>query len=198
MSNAILPMFPGLAWGVSKAPQFTTRVQVAASGRELRANFSAYPKYTFKLAYEVLRRQEYEQLLGFFLARRGSWDSFLFTDPDDNRASNQLLGAGDGNRTRFQLLRTLGGFVEPVENVNAITTVTAGGVVQYPGTHYNLSPTGILLFRSAPLLGAEVRWSGSFYYRCRFTTDVTEYNKFMTELWDMKRLELIGATGNKV
>lgn len=198
MSNAILPVFPGLAWGVSKAPQFHTRVQTATSGRELRCSYTAYPKYTFQLAYEVLRPQEYQQLLGFFLARRGSWDSFLFRDPDDCTANRQVIGIGDGQRTRFPLLRALGGFVEPVENVDAVQAVLLDEVPLQRGSQYALTGDGVVMLASAAPAGSVLRWSGSFYYRCRFGSDISEYRQFMSQLWELKRLEMIGATGNKV
>lgn len=198
MSNAVFPSFPGLAWGVVKAPQFTTRIQRAASGREWRASLTAYPVYTFRLSFEFLRASEFQQLLGFMLARRGAWDSFLFTDPDDNTVTDYRIGTGDGNRTQFQLLRPCGGFIEPVENVNILSAVKAGGVARVAGSGYSVTPTGIVVFNPAPAAGQAVTWSGSYYYRCRFKDDALDFSQFMEQLWELKRCELIGATGNKV
>lgn len=198
MSNAIFPTFPGLAWGVVKAPQFTTRIQRAASGRELRASLTAYPTYTIRLSFEFLRADEFQQLLGFFLARRGAWDSFLFTDPDDCQVTDYRIAAGDGNRNLFQLLRPCGGFIEPVENVNTITEVKVGGVAKIQGKDYTVTPSGILVFNPAPGPGQDVTWTGSYYYRCRFKDDSADFSKFMQQLWEFKKCELVGATGNKV
>lgn len=198
MSNAIFPTFPGLAWGVIKAPQFTTRIQRAASGRELRASLTAYPTYTFRLSFEFLRVSEFQQLLGFFLARRGAWDSFLFTDPDDNSVADYQIGTGDGNRTQFQLLRPCGGFIEPVENVNVIDAVKVDGVPRTPNVDYTVTSTGIVVFNPAPAVGQAVTWSGSYYYRCRFKDDAADFSQFMKQLWELKKCELVGATGNKV
>jgi hypothetical protein len=39
----VFPALPGLAWGVTKAPTFQTRIQRAVSGRELRALDYPYP-----------------------------------------------------------------------------------------------------------------------------------------------------------
>ncbi len=90
MSNAVYPTLTGLTFNVKKSPQFHTETQRAVSGMEARAAFMAYPLWTFGLSYDMLRRgtfqgaayTEFDNLVGFFAARRGSYDSFLFTDPE--------------------------------------------------------------------------------------------------------------------
>jgi hypothetical protein len=118
MSDAIFPSLPGLKWGTVKKPIWSTKIQKSASGREARASFYSYPIYQFTLSYEVLRGQsgmpELQTLLGFFNARQGSFDSFLYEDIDDNTATDQQFGTGNGSTTVFQLIRSLGGNVEPV------------------------------------------------------------------------------------
>lgn len=122
MSNAVFPTFAGLKWGSTRTPIHKTAVKETPSGREYRFSFMSSPRYLYKLSYEVLREttgySELQQLLGFFNARKGSFDSFLFTDPDDNAVTAQVFGVGDGATTAFQLVRTLGGAVEPVYDVN--------------------------------------------------------------------------------
>ena len=120
MSNAIFPTLPGLQWDVKKTPQWSTKVQQSAGGKELRASYFSYPIYKYTLAYDVLRQvsafQELQTLAGFFSARQGKYDSFLFQDPNDNAvpfASDTFpthgFGAGDGSTTAFQLQRTAAG-----------------------------------------------------------------------------------------
>ncbi len=127
MSNSVLPDLPGLKWGQKKTPVFSTRIQRTTSGREARAAFYQYPIYVFDLSYEVLRddtlHNELKQLLGFYLTRQGAFDSFLYQDPSDYQASNQVIGTGDGNTVAFQMVRNYGAgnaiFVEPILNVQA-------------------------------------------------------------------------------
>jgi uncharacterized protein (TIGR02217 family) len=129
MSNEVFPSLPGLKWNQAKTPVFSTRIQRSTSGREAAAAFYQYPVYTFDLSYEVLRddtlHNELKQLLGFYLARQGAFESFLYRDPSDYQASNQVIATGDGNTLAFQMIRTYGAgnatFVEPILNIQQPT-----------------------------------------------------------------------------
>lgn len=197
MSNAVLPDLPGIAWPVTKKPTFATKTQTAVSMRELRYREAAYPVYEIGLTFEFLRPDEFEQLCGFFLLRNGSFDSFLWIDKDDCSVTDQALGTADGSRTQWQLVRSFGGFVEPVENVNVISAIKVAGVTQ-SASAYTITSTGLLVFVTPPAAGSAIAWSGTFYYRCRFLDDSADFSKFMAGLWELKKLDLKGATGNKV
>jgi hypothetical protein len=127
VSNALFPTLPGLEWNVTRKPEFSTRIQRTASGKELRGAFWSYPIWHFNLSYAVLRQvgatskasqagfvDELQTLGGFFLARQGSYDSFLYSDPTDNAVTNQTFAAGDDVTTAFTLARAWGGFIEPI------------------------------------------------------------------------------------
>lgn len=118
MSDALFPTLPGLKWGVVKTPSYSTANLRAASGRSTRGSFQAYPAWRFTLSYEFLRGgngyDELQELVGFFNARRGGWDTFLYRDPSDYTVTDQALGVGDSVTTEFRFVRSLGGFVEPV------------------------------------------------------------------------------------
>lgn len=192
MSNAIFPTFPGLKWGTVKKPIWSTRIQKATSGRELRASFYSYPVYQFSLSYEVLRGNalgEIQQLIGFFNARQGSFDSFLYEDPDDNSATDQSFGVGNGTRTQFQLVRTMGGFVEPVLALNGTPTIKVNGSVVSTG--FTINSTGLVTFSTPPANGATLTWSGNFYYRVRFVQDSNEFEQFLKQLWQARKVEFI-------
>ncbi len=204
MSNAVFPVLPGLTWNVVRQPEFRTKVQSAVSGREIRLAFMSSPMYTFKMGYEVLRQggafNELKTLGGFFLNRLGSFDSFLYTDPTDSSVTAASFGAGNGTTLQFQLVRPYGpagsAFVEPVENLNGAPAIYKDGVLQTTG--YTVGDTGIVTFATAPSAGVQLTWTGSFYYRVRFKQDVAEFNNFMKDLFDLKKMELYGATSNKV
>lgn len=87
MSNSVFPSFPGLDVSVKRTPFFETSIQKSRSGKELRASWSATPRYAYKLKFNVLRSvaalQEVQTLMTFFETHRGRWDSFLFNDPYD-------------------------------------------------------------------------------------------------------------------
>lgn len=195
MSNAIFPTLPGLKFGVSRTPTWSTSKKVSVAGREFRAANMLYPIYRYKLQYEFLRDirsgvDELRTLVGFFNARQGSFDSFLFNDPDDNTVAGQSIGTGNGSTTQFQLARTFGGATDPVYDVNGTASIYKAGVLQTVGTHYTISATGLVVFGTAPAAGQAITWSGSYYWRVRFEQDAEEFEKFMQQLWSTKSIEL--------
>ena len=202
MGQAVFPTLAGLTWSVTKTPQFKTQIRRSVSGSELRAAFMSYPTYTFQLSYDVLREAvayaELQNIMGFFKQRQGSYDSFLFTDPTDNSVAQQSFGTGDGAATTFQLVRNYGGYIEPIMNVNAAPSIYVNGSLQTLTTHYTISSTGLVTFVTAPGAGLSITWSGTFYYRVRFNNDSADFENFMYQLWSLKKLELYGATGNKI
>lgn len=193
MSNAVYPTLPGLSFGVVRSPIWNTITKLSTSGREYRAARYTTPLYKYTLSYEFLRSAstyaELQTLVGFFNARRGSFDSFLFTDPDDNSVTAQLIGTGNGALTQFQLLRQFGGFSEPVYDLNGSPSVYVSGTLKTLGTDYTLSASGLITFSAALATGAAVTWTGSFYRRCRFLQDSLEFSKFMNLLWEAKKVE---------
>ena len=202
MSNAVYPTLAGLSWNSTKTPLFSTKVQTSVNLTELRASMSSAPIYDIVLAYDLLRDNstfdELHTILGFFMARYGSWDSFLYLDPDDNLATSQSFGIGDGTTTVFQLQRSLGFFAEKVCNLLGAATLYVGGVLQTSG--YTINATGLVTFTVAPANGQALTWSGSYYYRCRFDDAATPFalNQFMTKLWELKAVQFRGTLGQKL
>ncbi len=197
MSQAVFPSMPGLKWGSVKTPMWSTKIQRTASGRELRAAYYSAPLYKISLSYEVLRSgdpAELQAMVGFFNARKGSFDSFLYTDPEDHTVVNQGFGIAAAGQTRYQLVRTYGGFVEPVlapqlTGVGAVS-IAVNGVAQTVGTHYTLGVDGLVTFVAPPLAGQVLSWSGEFYYRVRFAQDSVDFERFLYQLWSLKKVEL--------
>ena len=193
MSDLVYPVLPGLMFGATKAPIWSTVLKTAASGREYRASLFQVPRYRYTLQYEFLRDQvaytELPTLLSFFNQVGGNWDSFLFSDPDDNAVTAQAFGIGDGTTLVFQLVRTLGSFVEPVYCPQAGASIYVNGTLTGGATVS--TATGLVTFTTAPAGGAALTWSGSSYWRCRFDLETLEFSKFMQDLWDAKRVTLI-------
>lgn len=196
MSNAIFPTLPGLTWSSTKASQFSTRIQRSVSGRELRAAYYSTPIWKFSLSYEFLRadaRQELQQLIGFFNARQGSFDSFLYFDPTDNACSKQIFNIGDGVTSRFKLSRNLGGFVEPISALRTLSSIQYDGVNVSANTYTANMSDGTVTFVPPPPAGTVLSWTGEFYFRVRFAQDTTEFENFMHNLWSAKKVELVSA-----
>lgn len=196
-----LPVFPsnlpGLEWNVSKVQLNSTRVLTARSGLECRAQDWSYGKYKFMLSYSVLRAatayQELQTLLGFCLQQAGQFAPFVYSDPTDNSVTGQGLGTTDGVTTQYPLVRSIGGFAEPVLYANAVTTVYLNGVAQSGGS-WSLVQTGrygndTIQFNSAPTTGQTVTADFTYYFVCRFLQDDPEFVNFQNQFWEMKKLE---------
>jgi Conserved hypothetical protein 2217 (DUF2460) len=107
MSNAIYPTVKGLTWTVLKTPKFNSIVQSAANKTEVRIAQTQNPTYTWELIYEWLYdyfnspnntmpyspQTDFRTMLGFFLARKGMFDDFLFDDPSDDWVGPQTWKA---------------------------------------------------------------------------------------------------------
>lgn len=202
MSNAILPTLPGLAWDITAAPNFSTKVHRALSGYEVRAAFMVYPLWSFKLKFELLRdnlaNNELKTLIGFFNARQGQFDSFLYSNPADSAVVAMQFGVGTGSQFVFQLSRGYGGYAEPVNNLNGSPQIYVNGVLKTLTTDYTISATGLVTFVTSPANGLVITWTGSFYYRCRFLSDAIEPSQFMKNLYSLSKLDFIGSPINKV
>ena len=195
MSTAIFPALVGLGWSVKRSPMWKTRVQEAISGKETRIADWSFPRWRWELAYDFLRgdvsHAEFQALAGFFNQRQGMFDNFLYQDADDFSATGQLIGVGDGTTRAFQLVRALGGFIEPIIAPNIVSNVYLGGIVQSPSAYTVDSTTGIVTFASAPAAAAVASADFTFYFRCRFIDDSMDFEKFMSQLWRAKKLALI-------
>src|SRR5208337_1606517 len=128
MSNAVYPAFPALKFSVNKT-QISGRMlmQESISGKELPIALwgLGFPRYQIDLTYDfVYSRQKWaaanqypvassniydtvtndmDALRGFIMARQGMYDTFLFSDPDEDPVVQGIFGTGTGSATLFQL-----------------------------------------------------------------------------------------------
>lgn len=185
---------PGLSIQVTKSPRFRTNISEAASGDEVRYSQAEYPRWDFELSYEFLEDRtgadsSLKTLLGFFLARQGSFEAWLFKDPDDYKAEESLCGVADGVTTEFPLRRSMGGYHEligQVDNVNPIQ-VFVDNVLIDPDDYSIVLPNS-LVFDSAPASGGIITASFQFFYVCRFNEDRLDFEKFADQLWNLQTM----------
>ena len=130
------PVLAGQGWSVHKRPTFSTRVASHVSGREVRRSLYAGTLYEYEVTFDGLAlerrssarwqasaRASLQTLLGFYLTCQGQFGTFLYTDPSDNTVKGQAIATGDGATTAFTMVRSIGGFTEPVSWVTAISNV---------------------------------------------------------------------------
>jgi hypothetical protein len=106
MSNALFPTVKGLTLPVLKTAEFSTIVQPAPDGAEVRIpqmenplwHFTLVFDYVYDTFYSANNTQAYapytdlQTLVGFYGARRAKFDSFLFFDPSDYTADGLRSG----------------------------------------------------------------------------------------------------------
>jgi hypothetical protein len=147
MGNAVFPTFPGVDWNVKRTPTFRTLMSTAANGYTVRVPMLTDPMWTFECSFEFLRddsHDELNQLLGFFLARQGAWDSFLLDlgsltqNPLDSAVTDQPLTIDANNCA--PLVRTLGisQYNETLYELNGTPVIKLNGTPLVAGTDYTL------------------------------------------------------------
>ncbi|MDC4552740.1 DUF2460 domain-containing protein [Acinetobacter baumannii] len=217
MSNVLFPELPGLEWDASITPMFNTKIMTSINGRELRASFQAAPKYEISLSYAFLRenkgRKELQQLQGFYLERRGAFDSFLYKMPDDNQFDCTFVG--DGATTSFQLYKDMYTSQLPLGNTEEqmVGEVDPNMWNQTPvkpmwdantskpmwnAATAKITSDGKYILSQPLEAGIEITISGTYFYRCRFKDDTQQYVNFMHKLWKANKVEFIGSLGTKI
>jgi uncharacterized protein (TIGR02217 family) len=179
-----------------------SNVLTAISGKETTIAYQNAPRYQWELSWSLLRSglrhgtvyDEYQELIGFFNTMRGPFDSFLFTDPDDNSVTLGQIGTADGTTTAFQLIRTLGGFSEPVLAPNVVTSVLVNGVLVNPADYsvavWGADAPGVVTFDVAPVAGA-ITSTFTYYWPCRFVEKNMTIRRFMNQMYEGQSVKII-------
>ena len=165
-------------------PQRRTEIIPLTSGREERNAVWAGSRRRWDAAPGVRSLDDLAALTAFFEERRGRLHAFRFADPLDHKSctpsaepalTDQTLGAGDGGRTDFQLIKTYGG--GPTAWTRDITHPVAGSVLVAvdgaPAT-FTLQEGGVVTLDSAPAPGASVTAGYRFDTPARFDSDRLE------------------------
>ncbi|WP_336932390.1 DUF2460 domain-containing protein [Acinetobacter bereziniae] len=213
MSDELFPELPGLEWGLTKTPIFNTKIMTSVNGRELRASYQAVPKYEISMSFAFLRenkeRDELQQLEGFYLDRRGSFDSFLYKMPDDNQFTCTVIG--DGKSKKLQLFKSIGSRQELISHTkpqlsedplmwNSVSSQKMWSISKNDMWNllFGIGKDGFVELPTPLALGQQLTISGTFYYRCRFKDDEQQYTNFMSKLWKASKVEIIGSLGKKI
>ena len=191
------PVLTGQAWSVHKRPTFSTRVASHVSGREVRRSNFANTLYEFEVTYDGLASTAapalaglgtLQTLMGFYLACQGQFGTFLYIDPTDSVVRGQVIATGDGLTTSFTMVRSLGGFSEPVGWVTALSAVYFGGTAQ-AASGYALATPNALTFTNAPAAGTIITADFAYAFVCRFLDDQEDFENIMFGLWQLQSLK---------
>jgi hypothetical protein len=210
---------PGLAYSKVRRPKFATGVQTHQSGGETRVGYWSEPLWEWDLTYEVLRDgfrggrawDELLQIEGLFLASSGALSGFRFRDDDDHAATRTLVGASDGTTTTFTLKRYRGSFAGGGLQPLGLETIGVLDTAQPFNLYFQALPDPIdpndpvygyaldtsvpknqtLVFHTAPSAGHTFVCDMSWFFYARFGTDSLDFEKFLHQLWALKKVTLV-------
>jgi len=163
--------------GAQGGPKFQTSIVALGNGAEQRNSDWSRTRSSWDLSYGVQYKEDVQEIVDFFYARRGKARGFRFKDWFDYQAVDQALGTGDGVKTAFQLVKNYTSVVTYVRKITrpvaGTTVVKVNGVVVSATVNVN---TGVATLLTAPALGAVVSASFDFDFPARFDTDELRLN----------------------
>lgn len=179
-----------IALGARGGPERRTDIVTLGSGREHRNARWAHSRRRYDAGYGVKTLDVLATAVSFFEERRGRLHGFRWRDRLDDRscapsaapsALDQSLGAGDGVRASFQLVKTYGGAFAPW--VRTIAKPVSGSVrmavngVEAAGAAFVVDhTTGLVTFAAehVPSDGAVVTAGYLFDVPVRFDVDALD------------------------
>lgn len=207
MSNFHEILFPvDISLNSEGGPTRRTDIVALVSGHEERNSPWAGSRRRFNAGYGVKSIDDIEDVIAFFEARRGRLYGFRFADPFDHKScrvaetpggEDQLLGAGDGAATDFQLVKRYASgaasYARDIKKpVAGSVLVSVDGAAQTSGADFSVDDTGgVISFTAPPAPGAVVTAGFSFDTPVRFDTDELRINLAAFKAGDIPSIPLI-------
>jgi uncharacterized protein (TIGR02217 family) len=177
-----------LAFGSTGGVERRTEIVTLGSGFERRSTPWALGRRRYLIGANLRSLDDMAALTGFFEARRGRLYGFRFRDFADCKSCapgaavgplDQALGAGDGTRTVFPLVKRYGDGESALERriakpVDGTVRVAAGTVELEPDAFAVDVSTGLVTLDTAPGVGAAVTAGFEFDTPVRFDADRIE------------------------
>lgn len=185
----VFPAITGYVWAPTIAPVWNAQVQKTVTGRVVAATYQQYPLYKLSVQYAYLAQADFQSILAFFNGQQGNVVPFLFdAGPGNDSVTAQAIGTGDGTTTTFRLLRSYGGFSEPIAASFGTTYAYVNGT-SVTAT-FNSPSNGYVTFGTAPASGTTLTWTGNYYFQCRFSKGTAEFDQFMSQLYKTKSVSM--------
>ncbi len=177
--------------GAVGGPERRTDVVVLGSGHEERNSRWADSRRSYNAGYGVKSLDDLYAVIAFFEERRGRLYGFRWRDHADwkscppeqvPKATDQVIGTGDGTSATFALRKTYGGVHAPwvrkiCKPVEGSVVVAVNGTVLPEGITVDTT-TGAVTFAPSqiPSAGAIITAGFAFDVPVRFDTDKLEVN----------------------
>lgn len=167
---------------------FLTVVSESEAGKEQRYQKWLKGRRIFQIKLDARYITEATNLWRFYIRRKGSFDSFLFQNPNENPVTAETVGSGDGIKTVFYLGSSVdigSGDCISISGSDVLTK-SVGGTGDYLSfAAYTIDPTiGQITTNSILPSGDVLRANYSFYYRVRFKEDKLTREAFSTNLYN--------------
>ena len=183
-----------VCYGSSFGPVFSTDVLSMDSGGERRNANWAYPRHKGTIVVKG-RPERLARLRAFFFAVRGRASGFRFKDWLDFQMPRQVIGAGDGARTSWPLVKTyeVGGLsfsrplAKPVAGTVRLFVAGQEALVGWSCDH----AAGLVAFAAPPAAGASLEASCEFDVPVRFDTDVLDVTLDLERLGSITSIPLL-------
>jgi len=163
-----------MAAGFKGGPTFSTDKLAMVNGQERRLQNRSVAIHDYVWQFTNTSRALEASLKAFWFDRRGDFKAWLLKDWSDYSGTLQVIGAGTGALTTFQIIKTYSAGSNPyqrtIRHIKAGTlSVYADGALVPSG--YTVSATGLITFSVAPGSGDIVTASYEFYVPVRFEGD---------------------------
>jgi len=182
---------PAISRGSSGGPQRRTTIVALASGFEERNSPWKHSRRAYDAGIGLRSEDDIAAVVDFFEARAGRLYAFRWKDWSDHRsgapsqapsATDVEIGAGDGVRTRFALVKSYRSgpsqYDRPIRlPVEGTLMVAVDGAPLTDGADFTFDPaTGDVVLSIAPGAGQIVTAGFEFDVPARFDTDRIEIN----------------------
>jgi uncharacterized protein (TIGR02217 family) len=173
----------------SESIQFFTIVSEGESGKEQRYQKWLKPRRTFRVKLDARQVVETDSIWRFYTRMKGSFNTFLFQNPNENPVTAETIGSGDGVRSLFYL----GGKVDfatgdliVVSGSESLTRSVKGTGDYLAYSTYTINNNTGAITTSPALPSGDVLRATSyrFYYSTRFKDDNISREAFTGELWN--------------
>ena len=167
--------------------RYLTVISESEGGKEQRYQKWQRPKRSFRVKLDARQAAETNNIWRFYTRKKGAFDSFLFSNPNENPVTAETVGSGDGSRSVFYLGQSVDVATGDLIAVSGSTSLkrSVGGTGDFlPFSAFTIDdPIGQITTTSPLPLNDVIRADYQFYYRVRFKDDTLTREAFASELW---------------
>lgn len=172
--------FPSVrsSYSVVKVPQFQTLIVKYGNWVEQRRALQTNPNYKFTLQFELLDPSDADLILAFFVARKGAYEAFYLTNPEEAYRSSIWVAATTYSE---------GTIIRPITANGRSYKCTTAGISG------NSEPTWPTTNNESVTDGTspnEVIWEENSYL-VRFEEDMMNFDYFSYSLYNLGSISFI-------